>query len=72
MISIAATYVSFFNKDIIKIIEYVHVHVINDVFFFLNSQESESSDSSEEEVDAYQQLVASVNGNQHNNIIGQG
>eukprot|EP00105_Crassostrea_gigas_P004746 XP_011418066.1 PREDICTED: digestive organ expansion factor homolog [Crassostrea gigas] len=31
--------------------------------------ESESSDSSEEEVDAYQQLVASVNGNQHNNVI---
>lgn len=41
------------------------------MFFFLNSQESESSDSSEEEVDAYQQLVASVNGNQHNNVIGQ-
>lgn len=44
------------------------------MMFFKNNflQESESSDSSGEEVDAYQQLVASVNGNQHNNVIGQG
>lgn len=72
MISIVVIYVLFFNKDIIKIIEYVYVYMqLMMFFFFLNFQELELFDFLEEEVDVYQQLVAFVNGNQYNNVIGQ-